>query len=716
MDCGPTCLRMVAKHYGKIYSPQQLREKSHLTHEGVSLLGISDAAEAIGFRTLMAKIPFDKLREEAPLPFIAHWRQRHFIVVYGFGKTNVWVADPAHGLVKYSNQEFLSGWHSDRQEGTDHGIVLLLEPTSVFFAIPDEKPDKTRLNFLFSYLKPYRRFIIQLLIGMVVGSLMQLLFPLMTQSLVDVGINNRNISFVNLILIGQLMLFASRTLVEYIRSWILLHLGSRINIAIISDFLIKLMKLPIAFFDTKMVGDLLQRISDHKRIETFLTSSLLSVIFSLFNLLIFSIILAYYDLQIFGIFSLGSAFYAVWILIFMKKRRELDFKLFDQMASNQSSLIQLITGMQEIKLQNCERRKRWEWERIQAKLFKLNTRTLALNQYQQSGSFFINETKNIIISYLSAKAVIEGDITLGMMLAIQYIIGQLNSPVTDLINFIRISQDAQISLERLAEIHSKKEEEEQSDKIILFPESRTLLLRNVSFHYDGSHSAKVLDDINLIVPEGKTTAIVGASGSGKTTLLKLLLKFYEPTQGEIRLGNIGLSHFSSSHWRQKCGAVMQEGFIFSDTIARNIAVSDEVIDAERLLYAVKMANIQEYIESLPLNYNTKIGADGSGLSQGQKQRILIARAVYKNPEYLFFDEATNALDSNNEKAILTNLRHFFEGRTVVVVAHRLSTVVNADQILVLDKGRIIERGTHLELASHRGAYFELVKNQLELGN
>ncbi|GAA0891040.1 peptidase domain-containing ABC transporter [Fulvivirga kasyanovii] len=717
MDCGPTCLRIIAKYYGKSYSLQTLRDKSYITREGVSLLGISDAAESIGFRTLAAKIPYDKLKEEAPTPFIAHWRQQHFIVVYGFKKNHVLVSDPAHGLVKLTKKEFLDGWLSDTDNGQEIGVVLLLEPAPDFYTTEDEKVNKSGFQFLFKYLRPYKKFIVQLFIGMLVGSILQLIFPFLTQSIVDIGIQNQDLNFVTLILIAQLMLFFSRTAVEFIRGWILLHLGTRINISILSDFLIKLMRLPVSFFDTKMIGDLLQRIGDHSRIESFLTSSTLNILFSFINLIIFGVVLAIYDLKIFAIFFIGSAIYMAWIMIFMKKRRDLDYKRFDQMSSNQSNLIQLITGMQEIKLHNSEKQKRWEWERIQAKLFRVSISGLALNQYQEAGSSFINELKNIVITFLAAKAVIDGDITLGMMLAIQYIIGQLNAPINQLVGFIHTAQDAKISLERLGEIHGREDEEDLSEeKITIFPEDKSLKLDNVTFQYEGPHSEYALRDISLEIPEGKVTAIVGASGSGKTTLVKLLLKFYEPSQGEIRLGDINLNNYSNRLWRDKCGAVLQDGFIFSDTIAKNISIKDDYINKEKLMYAVKVANIQEFIESLPLGYNTKIGNDGHGLSQGQKQRILIARAVYKSPEYIFFDEATNALDANNEKVIMENLDRFFVGRTVIVVAHRLSTVKNADQIIVLDKGHITEIGTHAELTEKRGDYYRLVKNQLELGN
>lgn len=717
MDCGPTCLRIIAKHYGKQYSLQSLREKSYITREGVSLLGISDAAENIGFRTLAAKIPFEKLKEEAPTPFIAHWRQQHFIVVYGFKGNKVLVSDPAHGKLKLTKEEFLKGWLSDKDRGEETGVVLLMEPAPDFYEQEGEKSDKTGFGFLFNYLRPYKKLIIQLFLGMLTGSLLQLIFPFLTQSIVDFGIQNQDLGFVTLILVAQVMLFISRTAVEFNRGWILLHMGTRINISILSDFLIKLMRLPVSFFDTKMIGDLLQRIGDHTRIENFLTSSTLDILFSFINLIIFGIVLAVYDLPIFGVFMLGSVLYVLWVVIFMKKRRTLDYKRFDQMSSNQSSLIQLITGMQEIKLHNSEKQKRWEWERIQASLFKISIKSLALNQYQQAGSSFINELKNIVITFLAAKSVIDGEITLGMMLAIQYIIGQLNSPINQLVSFITTAQDAKISLERLGEIHNKEDEETESgDKITIFPEDTSLKVSDLSFQYEGPHAEFVLKDINLIIPEGKITAIVGASGSGKTTLIKLLLKFYGPTQGEIRLGDINLDNYSNRMWRDKCGAVLQDGFIFSDTIAKNIAVSDDYVDKEKLLYAVRTANIQEFIESLPLGYNTKIGGDGHGLSQGQKQRLLIARAVYKNPDYLYFDEATNALDANNEKVIMENLDRFFEGRTVVVVAHRLSTVKNADQIIVLDKGVITEVGNHEELTAKKGDYYKLVKNQLELGN
>lgn len=716
MDCGPTCIRMIAAFYGKNYSLQKLRQLAHITREGVSLLGLSEAAEAIGFRTIGARITLEQLLQ-APKPCMVHWDQEHFVVVYKLKKGKVYVADPAFGLVEYSDAEFKKHWLATVRHGEEKGICLLFDPTPKFFELDGEEINRGQFRFLLRYLKPHRKLVIQLILGFIAGSLIQLIFPFLTQSIVDVGINTQDLDFIYLVLAAQMMLFFSRMTVDFIRSWILLHISTRINISIISDFLIKLMKLPIGFFDTKMIGDLLQRIGDHRRIERFLTSQSLNVIFSVFNIVIFSIVLIIYKLSIFLVFIFGSALYILWVFLFLKRRRELDFKQFVQLADNQSKLIQLINGMQEIKLNNYERQKRWEWERIQARLFKVNIKSLSLQQYQQAGSVFINETKNIVITVLAATAVVNGSMTLGMMLAIQYIIGQMNSPLDQMVEFMQVSQDAKISLERLSEIHTMKDEEQdQTGKLISLTSNSDIMISDLVFQYEGPNSPKVLNNINLQIPKGKVTAIVGTSGSGKTTLVKLLLGFYPPVSGTIKIGSADLAQFKQQWWRDQCGAVMQDGFIFSDTIANNIALPEDEVDKERLAYAVRLANIQEFIESLPLNYNTKIGPEGVGLSQGQKQRILIARAIYKNPEFIFFDEATNALDANNEKVILENLNEFFAGKTVVVVAHRLSTVKNAHQIVVLEKGEMVEIGNHEELTAKQGAYYNLVKNQLELGS
>jgi ATP-binding cassette, subfamily B, bacterial len=718
MDCGPSCLRMIAKFYGKNFSLPFLREKSFIDREGVSLLGISYAAEAIGFRTMSVKVPFKQILEEDVVPFIAHWRQNHFVVVYKVKKNNVWMADPAHGLVKLTKQEFCDGWISDLEDEVGYGIALLLETTPAFYETEGEKTSRTSWGFLWSYLYKYKALLIQLIVGLLAGSLLLLIGPFLTQSLVDMGVQYRDYNLVNLILVAMLAMFAGQLSVEFIRGWILLHLSARINISLISDFLIKLMKLPIGFFDTKMVGDILQRINDHARVKDFLTTSTLSSIFSFFNLLVFGLVLFIYNTTIFTVFVAGSLLYVGWILLFLKRRKELDYKMFDQLANNQSKIYQLIQGIQEIKLTGAETQKRWEWERIQAAIFRVNIKNLSLEQWQSAGASVINQTKNILITYIAAKAVISGQegMTLGMMLAIQYIIGQMNAPLNQLVGFIQAAQYAKISLERIGEIHNKEEEEEEEIGLLqMMPTSKTITLQNVSFQYSGPASEKVLDDINLTIPEGKVTAIVGTSGSGKTTLIKLLLKFYKPQRGEIRTGNIHLNNISARMWRSHCGSVMQDGYIFSDTIARNIAVGEENIDKRKLAQAVHIANIQSFVEGMPLAYNTKIGQEGIGLSQGQKQRLLIARTVYKDPDYFFFDEATNALDANNEKVIVENLQHILKGKTAVIVAHRLSTVKNADNIVVLEKGKIIEQGSHIELVSKRGAYFELVRNQLELG-
>ncbi len=717
MDCGATCLRMIAKYYGKSYTAQTLRQRSYITREGVSLLGISDAAESIGMRTMGVKTTLENLEKEKVTPFIAHWNQNHFVVVYKIDKNKVYVADPGSSKITYTQKEFSEHWISTTKNGENQGIALLLEPTPAFYEQADEKPDKTKFRFLFKYLKPHRKLIWQLVLGLVFGSLIQLIFPFLTQSIVDYGIANNNLSFITLVLIAQMVLFVSRMSVDFIRSWIMLHISTRINISLISDFLIKLMKLPIGFFDTKMTGDLMQRIGDHNRIESFLTGQSLSTIFSFVNLIIFGAVLAYYSLIIFVVFLIGSALYIGWIYLFMKKRRELDFKRFREASAEQSNKIQLIQGMQEIKLQNAEKQMRWDWERIQVRLFKISIKGLALSQYQNLGTVFINESKNLVISFLAAYSVITGNMTLGMMIAVQYIIGQLNSPITQFIGFIQSWQDAKISLERLGEIHNQADEENiEEQKVAVLPNDKSIRIQDVEFQYDKPHGEMVLKKVSLEIPENKITAIVGTSGSGKTTMVKLMLGFYELNSGQILVGENPLTNFSQSWWRSQVGAVMQEGFIFNDSIAKNIAVGAENIDAERLKEAVKVANIQDFIEGLPLGYNTKIGSEGNGLSQGQKQRILIARAVYKNPHYLFFDEATNSLDANNERKIMDNLNQFFRGRTVVVVAHRLSTVKHADQIVVIEKGEIVETGTHEQLTAIKGAYYELVKNQLELGN
>ncbi|MDP2541221.1 ABC transporter ATP-binding protein [Tenacibaculum discolor] len=714
-DCGPTCIKIIAKHYGKTINTQQLRKLSETTREGSSLLGLSEAVESIGFKSLGIKLAFNKLKE-APFPCIVHWNKNHYVVLYKIKKDVVYISDPAHGLITFTKEEFIQHWiGNNADENTEEGIALLVEPTPKFYQEEFEEDEKFGFSFIFKYLYKYKKFIVQLIIGLLAGSLLQLILPFLTQSVVDVGIKNQDLNFVYLILFAQLFLFVGKASLEIIRSWILLHLSTRINISLISDFFIKLMKLPISYFDVRMTGDLLQRINDHKRIERILTTSSLTVLFSFFNLIIFSLVLGYYSLQIFGVFVLGSVLYFGWVLFFFKKRKELDYKRFSQVSQEQSKVIELINGMQEIKLHNAERRMRWNWEYVQARLFKVATKSLALEQTQSVGSNFINELKNMFITILSAKLVIDGQITLGMMMAISYIVGQLNGPITQLINFMRDIQDAQISLDRLGEIHNMEDEEKPGDeKVTTIPENASIKLNNISFRYTGGLEP-VLKDLSLEIPANKTTAIVGVSGSGKTTLMKLLLGFYQVDQGDIMINNFNLKNVSQKEWRRNCGVVMQEGYIFNDSIAKNIAVGEDYVDKEKLAHAIDVANIGDYIEGLPLGYNTKIGSEGNGLSTGQKQRLLIARSVYKNPKFLFFDEATSALDANNEKVIMGKLNEFFADKTAVVIAHRLSTVKNAHQIVVLEKGKIIEKGSHEELIKLKGSYYHLVKNQLDLG-
>jgi ATP-binding cassette, subfamily B, bacterial len=791
MDCGPTCIRMVAKEYGRHYNADTLRHIAGYNKAGVSLLGISETAEKIGFRTRGVKLTFKQLKD-APLPAILHWNQNHFIVLLSFSRKGMKakIADPGKGIIPYTKDEFLNHWLSSENENSEPtGVALLLEPTPAFYNEEGEKERKLSWKLVMQYLLQSKWQIGQVFVALVVASLIQLIFPFLTQSIVDTGINTQNLQFVVVVLIAQLMLTFSKTFVDFVRSRLLLRISNILNLQILSDFWIKITKLPLSYFDSHHTGDTLQRISDNRQIQNFLTGSALNTLFSVFNFVVYAMVLVIYNVELFFIFMVGSLFYFAWIRFFLKIRRKINYQTFYLSAKENTATLQLIQGMQEIRLNNAERQKRWEWENIQAQVFKLNFKNLNYNQWQQAGATLINNVQDIAITFIVAKLVIDGQLTLGAMLAVQYIIGQLSGPVNQWVGFVQTAQDAKISMERLNEIHQMDDEERVSHNasqgghlMRILPENKSIVINNLSFTYPGAGNDPVLQNIHLEIPQGKVIAIVGASGSGKTTLLKLLLKVYQQYEGEIRIGGsqtpsnaeseqrvrpnsnrrrktedgiasaqeifhdiefagvprndvesapyqdvnsttsndsrrsgIRFETISPSYWRRQCGAVMQDGFIFNDTIAANIAVGEESIDYNTLLESCETANILSFIETLPNGFNTILGSEGVGLSQGQKQRLLIARAVYKNPEYLFFDEATNSLDANNEKEIVENLGRFFTGKTVIVVAHRLSTVKNADKIVVLHNGEIAEEGTHEELTFSQGRYYELVKNQLELG-
>ncbi|MEY4905392.1 MAG: hypothetical protein RLZZ292_3207 [Bacteroidota bacterium] len=729
MDCGPSCIRIVAKYYGKTFDILELRKISENTREGTSLLGLSRAAEAIGFRTLGIKTNLVTLLEENVLPCIAHWNNGHFVVLYKITKKRIYVSDPAIGLIDYSHKEFLRGWIGNNvDEYTEDGILLVIEPSATFFDDPmeedinasDEQKERNKklqrkgLTFFYQYLRPYRRFLVQMALGLLAGSLIQLILPFLTSSVVDIGIQNKNIEFVYLILTAQLAINIGSAVLGVIQSWISVHMNTRIGIALISDFIIKLMKLPISYFDTKKTGDVLQRISDHRRIQGLLTGTTLSTIFSFFNLILYSILLGTFNSTILMIVVISNTAQFLWLFFFLKRRERLDYKNFSITSRENNQIIEMIYGMQEIKLNNSERYKRWGWESLQAKLFKVSIESRTLGQVQGVGNMLISSVTSTLISIISAKLVIDGELSLGMMVSINYIIGQVSAPLSQLVGLVNVIQDAKISLNRINDIYLYGEEE-QENQITELDAEQSIHLNNVSFRYPGNEKM-IFEGLSLTIPNNQTTAIVGASGSGKTTLLKLLLRFYEPLSGDIKIGRQNFKMVSPAYWRSISGAVMQEGYIFSDTIANNIAVAQERIDKKRLKNAVTVANIKDFIEELPLGYNTKIGQEGVSLSTGQKQRLLIARIIYKNPSFIFFDEATSALDANNEKVIIENLNTFFQNKTVLVIAHRLSTVRNANKIVVLDNGKIVEEGNHEQLIAQRGAYYNLVKNQLELGN
>lgn len=715
MQCGLACMAMICYHWGQEYSVKFLNKFCTASKDGVSFKGLSDLSDTLGLHCISGKVSIQELRE-CPLPAILHWNQNHFIVLYKIKNNKFYIADPSKGKLVLNETEFSQHFISLTSDNKEKGLAMFFEPTEKFGIIKDDSINNERnFKFLSKYIFKHKLYFIQIIVGMIFACCMQLLFPFLTQSIVDTGIHTKNIGLIWLILIGELTIVIGRTITDVIRNWLLLHISMRINISIVSDFFIKLLKLPMSFFDTKLMGDIFQRISDHDRIQKFLTSQILKISFAVLSFFIFGIVLCYYNITVFLIFLIGSFLYATWITLFLRKRRKIDYNLFEQQAANQNRTYQFITGIQEIKLQNCEIRRRLEWEDTQADLFKVQMDSLKLQLQQESGGIFINEIKNIVITVITATCVISGDMSLGMMLAVQYIIGQLNSPIEQVVAFIYSLQDVKISLERINEIHNAENEDNHIKNNITNLSDKTITIKNLSFSYDSHALTKTLDNITLNIPSGKITAIVGSSGSGKTTLIKLILGYYSNISGSILIQNQDIRNINLKDWRSHCGVVMQDGVIFSESIARNIAVEDGDIDYTRLEYAAQIANIHDYIMSLPLKYNTQIGRDGMGLSQGQKQRILIARAVYKNPDFIFLDEATNALDAKNEKIIVENLNKFYSGKTVVVVAHRLSTVKNADQIIVIDEGKVVESGEHYSLIAQKGKYYNLIHNQLELG-
>lgn len=717
MDCGPTCLKIIAKYYGKDTELEILRDWCGIAKDGVSLYGLNTAAEKLGFETFPTLVTAKELEAHFNGPCIVHWNQKHFMVCYKIKNKKsasfFYMVDPAQGFCKFSYDEFRSPFETENGKG----VVLLLSPSNNFQQEKKNDGKKSAWTTFIPYAKGYKGLFLQILVFLAISSVLGFIFPLLTQKIVDVGIKLEKKDVIWIIILAQLGIVLSRFLIDFMRSWALLQINSKINILFISDFLKKLVRLPISFFDKKNVGDIMQRIEDNYRVERFLTGESFLAIFSILNFIVFSILLAYYKLSFFIIFAIGNFIYVTWVLFFLKYRKELDNRRFAQSSGEQAKLIQIVSGISEIKINRSEKKEIWSWENIQANLYQISIKSLLLAQIQRTGGLFFGQFVNMSITYFAARSVVDGEISIGAMMSIMFVIGQLSAPIEQLIQFVKSAQDASISISRINEVIQCDDEYKNKRVVPDTIQSCDLRVDNISFSYNYPESRMVIEELSLFIPNNKVTAIVGASGSGKTTLMKLLLGFYTPTLGQINIGEITLSEIDPYYWRSKIGAVLQDGFIFSNTITENIALSDwETVDMEQVIHAAKVACINDYIDTLPLKYDTRIGMEGVGLSQGQKQRILIARMVYKNPSYIFLDEATNSLDANNERQIMDNLNDFFKNKTTVVIAHRLSTVMNADNIIVLDNGRIVEQGTHQELTRLKGYYYKLVKNQLEMGN
>ena len=716
MDCGPACLAYISKIYDKKYSLQYLREICYISKRGVTLLGILEAGKAIGFEVFSTKVDLDTIINKVKLyPCIIHWEQNHFVVLNKIVKTKksklyFYLMDPRSGFIKLNEKQFRNGWLGNN----DKGIVAFFEPKDEFLNISIEKQKKINYEELLYSLHPYKKKFVLLIFLVFASSLITLVFPFFTKELIDNGISQKNLNLISLILLAQLSLFLGSMIINVIRNWLTLYIGTYVSINLISDFITKLVKLPMKNFDNHMIGDLNQRIIDNERIERLITSESITTFFSIFSFLVFFVVLAYFNIITLVIYFALTLIGLLWSIYWINKKKILDFYEFQLKSKNQESIFEIFSGIRDIKLFQLENFKLTKWQSVQNELLSLNIKILKIDQIQTFGYQFINQLKNIIVTYFVAILVLKGKMSLGTLLSISYIIGEMNSPIAQLVSFIKKLQEAKLSFTRLSEISTQLPEENNFNKQLNTKNNEGIVINNLSFSYENIQSSIVLNNINITIPNSKVTAIVGHSGSGKTTLMKILLRFYEPTKGNIYFNGDDILTISPNDLRKHIGTVLQDGFIFSETIERNVVTNSEEADLEKLNNALKIACIFDFVNSLPQKHNTIIGSLGNNLSTGQKQRILIARAIYKNPNYLFLDEATSALDSKTEKIIHNNLIEFYKNKTVLIIAHRLSTVKNADNIIVLDSGKVVESGNHKELIEKKGAYYDLINNQLEL--